>query len=360
MDAVRQMVLTRGDKGDVVLETYSGLFTLNAPLNAKKLEIVDRIILIRSYDVIAKTILTGLTSMKDVNLLIMGGEGIVWVSQLKEYLKAPLTADHVEYAKIDFCLTDLITGTAANIYAKHVIIQGVIENHVSDMITRDYPITLVMRDNYSTAITNYHTAVPGWGNGEVIRIAANGQIAIQCQILTNENFISIKNLVMPYGTANPLFISQIGIAYSAPSTTERKKCIGIGITESTSGIAVVGYTFSLIASDGTVYAVTGNDKGNAVVKSLKTDVYSGLIVRPDYVEKRILPFGYTAGKFLKIETVMVLTPMTEKVEIKDGEEKDGSLKIDAAPKIAVDKDTVITEVDMTPAKGKKRSKPDKF
>lgn len=319
MDKKRAAVIKRAVKGDAVLGVYSGLFTGNLPLNAKRLEINDRVELIRGYDVIVKTVLTGLTSTKGVDCLIMGGKGIILVSQMKVYLTTPLTADGVKFAKIDFSLTDLIKGSAADVYARNMSVSGVYHAVFEDMILKGYPVTMEMDTDYSGAIDNYNTAVPAWGNGEVVRNAANNQMGIECSRLTTENFGSVKNLCLFYKKGNAMFYDQLMIAYSSKSVTERKKCVELHVSEMTTGIDVVGFKAVLIGADGTQYSGTGNEKGKCIFNSLKTDVYVLVITRKGYVEKRILRIAYTKGKLLKMEEVMVLVDAVTIAETKKGD-----------------------------------------
>jgi|SRR5665213_2658049 len=311
MDKKREAIIKRAVKGDDVLGRFSGLFTGNLPLNAKWLEINDRVELIRGYDVIVKTVLTGLTSSKGVNCLIMGGQGIILVSQMKVYFTSQLTADAVEFAKIDFSLTDLIKGSAVDIYDRNMAVRRVYHNYFSDMILKGYPVTMAMDTDYSVAIDNYNTAIPAWGNGEVVRNAANDQMGIECSRLTTENFGSVKNLCLFYKKGNALFYDQLVIAYSSKSVTERKKCIELHVSEMTTGIDVVGFKAVLIGADGTQYSGTGNEKGRCIFNSLKTDVYVLVLTRKGYVEKRVLRIAYTKGKLLKMEEVMVLSDVSK-------------------------------------------------
>ncbi len=335
MDAKKLAVLKRAAKGEAVLVTYNGVFVLNVNMNAKRLEINNRVVLIKSYDLLAKGAVAGQTSTKDLNCLIMGGQGITLVSQMIEYYKAPLTADPVKLAKISFSLTDLTKGAAGDVFDNNMIVSTMFHGCVADMVLKFYPVTSLMDMNYSTAINNYNIAVPGYGNGEVIREAANEQIAIECQKLTNENFPSMKNYVFGYKAANGMFYSQIVIAYKSSSTTERKKSMELHVVESLTGVDVLDYKAILVASDGTQYPMAGGNKGQATWNSLKTDVYTLFLTRAGYIDKTIASIGYTAGKILKIETKMVIgvnPVMDEKVS-----------------KVAVvmgknDKDTIITEV----------------
>jgi hypothetical protein len=336
MDAGKLAILKRAAKGEAVLVTYNGVFTLNVNMNGKRTEINNRVLLIKGYDVIAKGAVAGLTNTKDLNCLIMGGQGITLVSQMIEYYKAPATANPTKLGQISFSLTDLTKGATGDITDKNTIVSNMFHSCVADMILKFYPVTTLMDTNYSTAITNYNNAVPGFGNGEVVREAANAQIAIECKTLTNANFPSMKNFVFGYKEGNAMFYSQIEIAYKSASTTARKKCIELHVAESTTGIDVTEYDVLLVGSDGTPYKRIGNKKGLSLWNSLKTDVYTMILKRAGYIDKTIIGIGYTAGKFMKIDTTMVIgvnPVMSDKVE-----------KV-AVVTAATDKDTKITEVD---------------
>jgi hypothetical protein len=286
--------------------------------------------------------------LKDIDCLIMGGKGITIVSQMIEYYKAPATADPVKLAKISFSLTDLTKGTSGDIFDKNTIVSNLFHSCVADMILKFYPVTTLMDTNYSTSILNYNNAVPGWGNGNVVREAANAQIAIECQTLTNSNFPSMKNFVFGYKDGNAMFYSQIVIAYKSASTTGRKKSIELHIAESLTLTDVVGYKAILVASDGTQYEMIGGKKGAALWSSLKTDVYSLILTRAGYIDKTIIGIGYTAGKFIKIETTMVLgvTVVADKIA-----------KV-AVVTAATDKDTIITEVKEEGTEGEETDTPE--
>jgi|ERR1017187_3576794 hypothetical protein len=336
MDAVKLEIINRAGKGEAVLVTYNGVFILNLPMIAKRLEINNRVLLIKGYDVVAKGATSGLTYAKDLDCLKMGGQGITIVSQMMEYYKNPATADPIKLAEISFSLTDLIKGTKGDIFDKNTIVSNMFHSCVADMVLKFYPVTTLMDTNYSTSIASYNSALPGYENGKVIRESANEQIGIECKTLTNSNFPSMKNFVFGYSVANVMFNSQIIIAYKSKSVTARKKSIELHIAESVTHTDVVGYKAILVASDGTQHEMIGGKKGLALWNSLKTDVYTLILTRAGYINKTIVSIGYTAGKFIKIETTMVMgvTPvMTDKV-----------VKV-AVVSAATDKDTVITEVE---------------
>ncbi len=342
MDAIKLEILKRAAKGDAVLTTYSTAFTLNAPMIAKRLEINNRVTLIKGYDVIAKTVLEGLTTMKDLNCLIMGGKGIILVSQMIEYFKATATADPIKLGQISFTLTDLTSGAAGDIYDRNMVVSNVFHACVADMVLKFYPVTPLMDTGYSTAINSYNTAVPGWGNGEVIREAANVQIGLECQKLTNLNFPSIKNFVFGYKEANAMFYTQIVIAYKSMGVTARKKSIELHVEELVTGTDVVGYKGILVASDGTQHIGIGGKKGSITYNSLPTDVYNLVLTRVGYLDKTITGIGYTAGKIMTINTKMALGENPEMVEI---------LAKSKTKIVSTDSDTEITEVDETTGEG---------
>jgi hypothetical protein len=336
MDAGKLMIIKRANKGEAVLVTYNGVFSANVNMIAKRTEINNRVILIMGYDEIVKTVLNGLTSTQTLNCLLMGGQGIIIVSQMIEYYTAPATANPDKLGQIKFTLTELIKGAKGDVYDRNSAVSNMFHSCVADMILKFYPVTTLMDTNYSTAILNYDDSTTGWADGEVIREAANEQMAIECKILTNSNFPSMKNFVFGYKVANAMFNSQIIIAYKSGSTVSRKKSIELHVAESLTGIDVVGYDVILVGSDGTRYPRIGGKKGLSLWNSLKTDVYTLILSRVGYIDKTITSIGYTAGKFIKIDTTMVIgvTPlMTEKVA-----------KV-AVVTAANDKDTVITEVE---------------
>lgn len=300
--------LQRGIRVNAVLVTYTALWTANLLITAVKLAIVNSIARIQALAALQSTSISGNTSNKLMNCMLMATTGSIYAAYLLDW--AISTNNTVLAAEIAFSYTDLSKGVAENVINHNQLVHDRLGSNMAAMILAGYPVTAPLNLAYQTLITNFATDLPLWKNADANIKTATAALKVELNNLTLTLFDSLKRNLSGYkaGTTATFYGNCVN-SMRTVTTGTRKIYLRLKFVDADTLVALTKVNTVLILNAVSTPNL-GSKRGYGTFYSLSNGNGRATCTKDEYTPVNLTNIPIRDGVCLKMTIAMKLAPMT--------------------------------------------------